>query len=104
MRRPGAEAKDNTPPLPADQLTHAVDCFRKLKQQKPDWATGTVAQAVMAELKRAKVTYEEFADKATVAGKLSRNTAPAAFFVASLVAIDAEVVKLEISSGQFANA
>ena len=32
------EPKDNTPPLPADQLAHAVACFRKLKQTKPEWA------------------------------------------------------------------
>jgi hypothetical protein len=33
--------------------------------------------------------------QASIASKLSRNTAPAAFFVAALVAIGAEVVKLE---------
>jgi hypothetical protein len=31
----------------------------------------------------------------SIASKLSRNTAPAAFFVAALVAIGCEVVKLE---------
>jgi hypothetical protein len=34
-------------------------------------------------------------DQASIASKLSRNTAPAAFFIAALVAIGAEVVKLE---------
>jgi len=69
-----------------------------------DWAE-RVHRHLKAELKRANVTYEELADKmkkhgfketkASIASKLSRNTAPAAFFIAALVAIGAEIVRLE---------
>jgi hypothetical protein len=69
-----------------------------------DWAE-RVHRHLKAELKRANVTYEELADKmkkhgfketkASIASKLSRNTAPAAFFVAALVAIGCEAVKFE---------
>jgi hypothetical protein len=58
-----------------------------------------------AELTRADLTYEELADrlkkhgfkeaKASIANKLARATVPAAFFLADLVAIGAEVIKLE---------
>jgi virulence-associated protein VapD len=57
------------------------------------------------ELKRAKLTYDDLATRmkehgfeeteASVASKLSRATVPAAFFLAALVAIGCEVVKLE---------
>ena len=58
---------------------------------------------VLSEL---EVTYDELAErmkkhgfksesKASIASKLSRATMPAAFFLAALVAIGAEVVKLE---------
>ncbi|HTK75342.1 MAG TPA: tetratricopeptide repeat protein, partial [Gemmataceae bacterium] len=60
-RRVGEEIKDNTPPLPADQLAHALACYRKLKQTKPDWINSAVTQMVMTELKRAK---EEDKEKA----------------------------------------
>lgn len=47
-------AKDTTPPLPPDQLAHALDCFEKLKRTKPDWVrTGGVIGTLMVELKRA---------------------------------------------------
>jgi len=69
-----------------------------------EWAE-RVHRHLKAELKRANVTYEELATlmkkhgfketKASIASKLSRNTAPAAFFVAALVAIGCEAVKLE---------
>ena len=69
-----------------------------------DWAK-RVHRHLKAELKRADVTYEELAEKmkkhgfketqASIASKLSRNTAPAAFFIAALVAIGAEMIKLE---------
>jgi hypothetical protein len=69
-----------------------------------EWAERT-ARHLKAELKRADVTYEELADrlkkhgfketKASIANKLARATVPAAFFLAALVAIGAEVVKLE---------
>jgi hypothetical protein len=58
-----------------------------------------------AELKRADIGYRELAERlkkhgldeseASVANKLSRGTFPATFLLAALVAIGAEVVKLE---------
>jgi Domain of unknown function (DUF6471) len=58
-----------------------------------------------AEIKRADVTYEEVAKRlkshghtenaASIANKLARGTFSATFFLAVLVAIGAEVVKLE---------
>jgi len=70
-----------------------------------EWAE-RAARHLKAELKRAEVTYEDLAErmkkhgfkgesKASIASKLSRATMPAAFFLAALVAIGAEVVKLE---------
>ncbi|MBX9584321.1 MAG: DUF1583 domain-containing protein, partial [Gemmataceae bacterium] len=57
-RRRGADGKDPTPPLPADQVAHVLDCFARLKRQKPEWATA-VSGSVRAELKRAKREAEE---------------------------------------------
>jgi hypothetical protein len=58
-----------------------------------------------AELKRADVGYRELAERlkkhgldeteASVSNKLSRGTFPATFLLAALVAIGAEVVKLD---------
>lgn len=58
-----------------------------------------------AELKRADIGYRELAERlkkhgldeseASIANKLSRGTFPATFMLAALVAIGAEVVKLE---------
>ena len=58
-----------------------------------------------AELKRADIGYRELADRlkkhgleeseASIANKLSRGTFPATFMLAALVAIGAEMVKLE---------
>lgn len=69
-----------------------------------EWAE-RAARHLKAELKRADLTYEELAGrlkkhgfketKASVANKLARATVPAAFFLAAMVAIGAEVVKLE---------
>jgi hypothetical protein len=63
------------------------------------------ARFLKAELKRADLTYEELAARMkkhgveetrdSVAAKLKRGTFPATFFIAALVAIGAEVVKLE---------
>jgi hypothetical protein len=71
---------------------------------KREWAE-QAARHLKAELKRADLTYEELAarlkkhgfaeTKASIANKLARATVPAAFFFAALVAIGAEVVKLE---------
>jgi virulence-associated protein VapD len=68
-----------------------------------DWAE-RVHRHLKAELKRADVTYQELADRmkkhgfketqASIASKLSRNSAPAVFFVAALVAIGCETVNL----------
>jgi hypothetical protein len=69
-----------------------------------EWAE-RVHRHLKAELKRANVTYEELAalmkkqgfkeTKAGIASKLSRNTAPAAFFIAALAAIGCTAVNLE---------
>ncbi len=69
-----------------------------------EWAE-RAARHLKAELKRANVTYDELAErlekygfretKASIANKLSRATAPASFFLASLVAIGCESVRLE---------
>lgn len=54
-RRSGTEPKvDKTPPLPADQLTHALECYRKLRAIKPEWVERGVASTILLELKRAK--------------------------------------------------
>jgi hypothetical protein len=64
------------------------------------------ARHLKAELKRAELTYEELAErmkkhgfksesKSSVASKLSRGTVPAAFFLAALVAMGCEAVRLE---------
>jgi tetratricopeptide (TPR) repeat protein len=54
FRRMGADVKDKTPPLPADQLEHVLACYRRLKTVNPDWVSATIMQAVMTEVKRAK--------------------------------------------------
>lgn len=69
-----------------------------------EWAE-RAARHLKAELKRAKLTYEDLAAKmeehgfketeASVASKLSRATVPAAFFLGALVAIGCEIVRLE---------
>jgi Domain of unknown function (DUF6471) len=58
-----------------------------------------------AELARAEVSYRELAERlkkhgmketeASVANKLSRGTFPATFMLAALIAIGAEIVRLE---------
>ena len=58
-----------------------------------------------AELKRAEISYKELAERlkehgleeteASIASKLSRGTFAATFFLASLVAIGCEAVRLE---------
>lgn len=64
-----------------------------------------VRRFLKAELKRHGVSYAELANRlqdhgleeteTSIASKLSRGTFPATFFVASLVAIGAEVVRLD---------
>ena len=63
------------------------------------------ARFLKAELKRADLTYAELAARMkkhgvqetqdSITAKLKRGTFPATFFIAALVAIGAEVVKLE---------
>jgi hypothetical protein len=63
------------------------------------------ARFLKAELKRADLTYAELAGRMkkhgveetedSISAKLKRGTFPATFFIAALVAIGAEVVKLE---------
>ena len=69
-----------------------------------EWAE-RAARHLKAELKRAELTYDDLAEKmkrhgfketkSSVASKLSRATVPAAFFLAALVAMGAEQVRLE---------
>jgi len=70
----------------------------------PSWED-RAKRYLKAELKRADIGYRELADRlkkhgleeteASVANKLSRGTFPATFMLAALVAIGAEIVKLE---------
>ena len=63
------------------------------------------ARFLKAELKRANLTYDELAERMkkhgveetrnSITAKLKRGTFPATFFIAAMVAIGAEVVKLE---------
>jgi hypothetical protein len=69
-----------------------------------EWAE-RAARHLKAELKRADVTYEELAErlkkhgfketKASIANKLARATVPAAFFLASLAALEIQGIRLE---------
>lgn len=70
-----------------------------------EWATHA-SQYLKAELKRHNVTYDDLAErlkkvgykkesKASIANKLSRGTFPAPFFLAAMVAIGAETIRLE---------
>lgn len=73
-------------------------------QKPPDWEE-RAKRYLKAELKRAGVGYRELAERlkahgveeteSSVANKLSRGTFPATFMIAALVAIGAQVVKLE---------
>ena len=75
-----------------------------MAQKTPSWED-RAKRYLKAELKRADVGYRELAERlkkhgldeseASVANKLSRGTFPATFMLAALVAIGAEVVKLE---------
>jgi Domain of unknown function (DUF6471) len=75
-----------------------------MAQKTPSWED-RAKRYLKAELKRADVGYRELAERlkkhgleeseASVANKLSRGTFPATFLLAALVAIGAEVVKLE---------
>jgi hypothetical protein len=72
--------------------------------KKPTWED-RAKRYLKAELKRAEIGYAELAERlkphglketeASIANKLSRGTFPATFFLASLVAIGLEAVKLE---------
>jgi Domain of unknown function (DUF6471) len=65
----------------------------------------SAARHIKAQLKRRDVTYEELASrlekhgfketKASIANKLARATVPAAFFLATLAALELEGVRLE---------
>jgi 2-hydroxychromene-2-carboxylate isomerase len=70
-----------------------------------EWAEHA-SRYLKAELKRQGVTYDDLAErlkkygykgetKASIANKLSRGTFPAPFFLATLVAIGSERVRLE---------
>jgi hypothetical protein len=75
-----------------------------MAEKTPSWED-RAKRYLKAELKRADVGYRELAERlkkhgleeteASVTNKLSRGTFPATFLLAALVAIGAEVVKLE---------
>jgi hypothetical protein len=75
-----------------------------LANTEREWAE-KAATHLKAELKRAKLTYKDLAEQmnkhgfkeseSSIASKLSRATVPASFFLAALVAIGCEVIKLE---------
>lgn len=72
--------------------------------KRPPWED-RAKRFLKAELARADVTYRELAERlkkhgldeteASVANKISRGSFPATFLLASLIAIGAEVVRLE---------
>ncbi len=49
---------DKTPPLAAEELDHALSCYKALKARRPDWADAAIIGGVATELKRAKRTEE----------------------------------------------
>ena len=69
-----------------------------------EWAE-RASRHLKAELKRAGLTYEDLAERlkkhgfaetrASIANKLARGTFPAPFFLAALVAMGAETVRLD---------
>ncbi len=73
-------------------------------KSEQEWAE-RAARHLKAELKRAEVTYDELAErlkehgfnetKASIANKLARATMSAHFFLASLVAIGKDHLRLE---------
>ncbi len=75
-----------------------------MSQKAPSWED-RAKRYLKAELKRAEIGYRELAERlrhhgleeseASIANKLSRGTFPATFLLAALVAIGAEVIKLE---------
>jgi hypothetical protein len=75
-----------------------------LVKTEREWAE-RAATHLKAELKRAKLTYKDLAERmnkhgfkeseSSVASKLSRATVPASFFLAALAEIGCEIVRLE---------
>lgn len=75
-----------------------------MPQKQPSWED-RAKRYLKAELKRADVSYKELAERlekhglkeseASIASKMSRGTFAATFFLASLVAIGSEAVRLE---------
>jgi len=74
-------------------------------KSEAEWAE-RASRHLKAELKRAGLTYDDLAErikkhgfkdetKASITNKLARGTFSATFFLAALVAIGAEVVRLE---------
>jgi tetratricopeptide (TPR) repeat protein len=52
--QPGTELSDGTPPLPPDEIDHALACYRAIQQRRPDLVQGQVVNNLSLELKRAK--------------------------------------------------
>ncbi len=77
---------------------------QELVSVEKEWAE-RAKRFLKAELKRAEISYKELADRlkehgleeteASIASKLSRGTFAATFFLAALVAIGVEMVRLE---------
>ena len=75
-----------------------------IKEKEREWAD-RARRYLKAELKRAEITYAELAKRlkehgleeteASITSKLGRGTFAATFFIAALIAIGCEVVKLE---------
>jgi hypothetical protein len=78
--------------------------FMDFVSREHEWAD-RAKRMLQAELKRAGVTYEELArrlrnhgldeTKHSVAGKVGRGTFPASFFLAAMIAIGRESVRLD---------
>jgi Domain of unknown function (DUF6471) len=74
------------------------------RPKKPNWED-RARRFLKAEIKRADLTYDELAKRlkshgfnenaASIANKLSRGTFAATFFLAALVALELEVIRLE---------
>lgn len=84
-------------------MSTSIGAFHALLR-KPSWED-RAKRFLKAELARADVGYRELAERlkkhglketeASIANKLSRGTFPATFLLASLIAIEADMVRLE---------
>ncbi len=78
--------------------------IKKLEPKELSWED-RAKRFLKAELKRAEVSYQELAERlkkhgiketeASIANKLSRGTFAATFFIAALVALEVDGIRLE---------